>query len=145
MLSWWVSIMKFSRAISQFNSTILRVRTEMVFKTLVYKKLNHLTWLIARENFIISNKVRLPKTDDFPLQGLDIGVTTIQCRNVLCYKTHNNPENLMDSLEWSDGIWRQKKWWLELAQDHIQCQAFVFTSTAESSGCTKKSVTYFIE
>jgi hypothetical protein len=68
-------IMKFSRAISRvrwFSSVetnvsktisvlILRVvelikvrtRTEMVFKTLVSTKLNHLTRLIARENFII--------------------------------------------------------------------------------------------
>jgi hypothetical protein len=36
----------------QFNSTALRTRTEMVFDTLVSKKLNHLTRLIAREDFI---------------------------------------------------------------------------------------------
>jgi hypothetical protein len=74
----WVSIMKFSRAISSvrwfsfvetnvsktisvlvfrvvthISSTTLRTRTEMVFETLVSTKLNHLTRLIARENFII--------------------------------------------------------------------------------------------
>jgi hypothetical protein len=35
------------------NSTTLRTRTEMVFEMLVFKKMNHLTWLIVRENFII--------------------------------------------------------------------------------------------
>jgi hypothetical protein len=30
-------------------------RTEMVFETLVFSPLNHLTRLIARENFIIEN------------------------------------------------------------------------------------------
>jgi hypothetical protein len=33
----------------------LRTRTEMVFKTLVFSPLNHLTWLIAQKNFIISH------------------------------------------------------------------------------------------
>jgi hypothetical protein len=33
----------------------MRTRTEMVFETLVSKKLNHLTRLIAQENFIICN------------------------------------------------------------------------------------------
>jgi len=36
------------------NSTTLRMRTEMVFETLVFTKLNHLTRLIAQENFIKS-------------------------------------------------------------------------------------------
>jgi hypothetical protein len=31
----------------------LRMRTEMVFEMLVFSPLNHLTWLIAQENFII--------------------------------------------------------------------------------------------
>jgi hypothetical protein len=31
----------------------LRTRTEMVFETLFFSPLNHLTWLIAQENFII--------------------------------------------------------------------------------------------
>jgi len=35
------------------NSTTLRTRTEIVFETLVSTKLNHLTQLIALENFII--------------------------------------------------------------------------------------------
>jgi hypothetical protein len=38
-------MMKFSQAI--------RMRTEMVFEMLVFSPLNHLTWLIARGNFII--------------------------------------------------------------------------------------------
>jgi hypothetical protein len=35
------------------HSTILTTRTEMVFKTLVSTKLNHINQLIAQENFII--------------------------------------------------------------------------------------------
>jgi hypothetical protein len=57
-------MMKFSRAISQVKwlsgektnasqTSTLRTRTEMVFKILVFSPLNHLTRLIARENFII--------------------------------------------------------------------------------------------
>jgi hypothetical protein len=72
-------LMKFSRAISQvkwlsgektnilktFSVLVLRVlgqtstlrtRTEMVFKTLVFSLLNHLTQLIAQENFIILSR-----------------------------------------------------------------------------------------
>jgi hypothetical protein len=33
------------------------MRREMVFETLVFSSLNHLTWLIARENFIIMIKM----------------------------------------------------------------------------------------
>jgi hypothetical protein len=39
---------------------LLRTRTEMVFETLVFSPLNHLTRLIARENFIM-RKVALIK------------------------------------------------------------------------------------
>jgi hypothetical protein len=34
----------------------MRTRTEMVFETLVFSPLNHLTLLIARENFIILSR-----------------------------------------------------------------------------------------
>jgi hypothetical protein len=40
------------RLVASQTST-LRTRTEMVFKTLVFSPLNHLTQLTARENFII--------------------------------------------------------------------------------------------
>jgi hypothetical protein len=39
------------------QTSTLRTRTEMVFETLVFSPLNHLTRLIARENFIIANLV----------------------------------------------------------------------------------------
>jgi hypothetical protein len=40
------------------NQTItLRTRKEMVFEKLVFSPLNHLTWLIAQENFIINHLV----------------------------------------------------------------------------------------
>jgi hypothetical protein len=35
------------------QTSTLRTRTEMVFETLVFSLLNHLTQMIARENFII--------------------------------------------------------------------------------------------
>jgi hypothetical protein len=38
------------------QTSTLRTRTEMVFETLVYSQLNHLTRLIARENFIILSR-----------------------------------------------------------------------------------------
>jgi hypothetical protein len=34
----------------------LRTRTQMVLETLVFSLLNHLTWLISRENFIILSR-----------------------------------------------------------------------------------------
>jgi hypothetical protein len=40
------------------SSSTLRTRTEMVFEMLVSTKLNHLIWLITRENFI--RKVAVP-------------------------------------------------------------------------------------
>jgi hypothetical protein len=43
--------------ITQIISTTLRTRTEMVFETLVSTKLNHLTQLINRENFIIQHNI----------------------------------------------------------------------------------------
>jgi len=52
-ISWvrWFSSVETN--ISKTNSTTLRTRTEMVFEMLVSTKLNHLTQLIAQENFII--------------------------------------------------------------------------------------------
>jgi hypothetical protein len=41
------------QTISVLVLRVLRTRTEMVFETLVFSLLNHLTWLIALENFII--------------------------------------------------------------------------------------------
>jgi hypothetical protein len=61
-------MMKFSRALSRVKGlngektdvsktiSVLRTRPEMVFETLVFSPLNHLTWLIARENFIILSR-----------------------------------------------------------------------------------------
>jgi len=53
-------MMKFSRAISRVKwlsgEKTLRTRTEMVFETLVFSPLNHLTRLIARKNFIILSR-----------------------------------------------------------------------------------------
>jgi len=57
-------MMKFSQAISRVKwlsvektnvsktISVLILWTEMVFKMLVFSPLNHLTWLIAQENFI---------------------------------------------------------------------------------------------
>jgi hypothetical protein len=65
------SKMKFSRAISRvkwlsgeqinvskniWQTSTLRTRTEMVFETLVCSPLNHMTQLIARENFIMLSR-----------------------------------------------------------------------------------------
>jgi hypothetical protein len=38
------------------QTSTLRTRTEMVFETFVCSPLNHLTWLIAQENFIILSR-----------------------------------------------------------------------------------------
>jgi hypothetical protein len=43
--------MKFSQAI---HISTLRMRTEMIFEILIFSLFNHLTQLIAQENFIIS-------------------------------------------------------------------------------------------
>jgi hypothetical protein len=48
-------MMKLSWAISQvkwLSSEKTKTRTDMVFEMLVFSPLNHLTWLIAQENFI---------------------------------------------------------------------------------------------
>jgi hypothetical protein len=76
-------MMKFSQAISQvkwlsseetnisktvsvfilIQTSTLRTRTEMVFEMLVFSLLNHLSWLIARENFfILGNRIFPPLT-----------------------------------------------------------------------------------
>jgi hypothetical protein len=60
-------MMKFSWAISHVKwlssghnqTSTLRTRTEMVIETLVFSLLNHLTQLIARENFIMIKNVIL--------------------------------------------------------------------------------------
>jgi hypothetical protein len=63
-------MMKFSQAISQvkwlggektnilktISVLVLRVLVWLVFETLVFSPLNHLTWLIARENSIILSR-----------------------------------------------------------------------------------------
>jgi hypothetical protein len=63
-----MSMMKFPRAISRFKwlsgSSSLRTRTEMVFETLVCSPLNHMTRLIARENFIILSRRESNKCHD---------------------------------------------------------------------------------
>jgi hypothetical protein len=63
--SWAISRVKWlnsektyiSKTISVFvlriHISTLRTRTEIVFETLVFSPFNHLTWLIAQENFII--------------------------------------------------------------------------------------------
>jgi hypothetical protein len=61
---WWnikkalkLVMMKFSWAISWVKwLSGERTKTEMVFETLVFSLLNHLTWLIARENIILSHR-----------------------------------------------------------------------------------------
>jgi hypothetical protein len=61
-------MMKFSQAISRVKwlsvektnvsktISVLILWTEMVFKMLVFSPLNHLTWLIAQENFIVASR-----------------------------------------------------------------------------------------
>jgi hypothetical protein len=48
---------EYDEVLSGYHQSTLRMRTEMVFETLVCSLLNHLTWLIARENFIIHQLV----------------------------------------------------------------------------------------
>jgi len=89
--------MKFSRAISRvrwFSSTTLGKRTEMVFETLVSKKLNHLTRLIARENFIILTRQESIKLYIvYYVLYLYFGMYTvsdIKNRQLLLWKQHCN-------------------------------------------------------
>jgi hypothetical protein len=51
------SLTSLTMASRHSQTSTLRTRTEMVFETLVFSPLNHLTWLIARENFIMEEVI----------------------------------------------------------------------------------------
>jgi len=51
------------------GTSTLRTRTEMLFETLISSLLNHLTWLIARENFIILSHWESNKSHSFLMLG----------------------------------------------------------------------------
>jgi hypothetical protein len=59
-----VLVLRVLVCISKTISVLVRTRTEIVFEMLVFSLLNHLTRLIARENFIILSRQESDKSHD---------------------------------------------------------------------------------
>jgi len=63
----------------------LRTRTEVVLKTLVFSSFNHLTWLIAWENFIIFSYQESTRSYSFPSSFLLLHIFASSHTTPGCY------------------------------------------------------------